>query len=102
MNIDLQTLVVISTAYLLVLFICAWSTEKGFIPQKLVQHPLVYVFSLGVYASSWAFYGSIGVAHDNGYVFLAFYFGLSGAFFLAPVLLAPILRIIQKYQARNT
>ncbi len=98
MNIDLHSLVLISTAYLLVLFICAWSTEKGLIPKKLVQHPLTYVLSLGVYASSWAFYGSIGVAHDSGYVFLAFYFGLSGAFFLAPVLLTPILRIIQRYQ----
>ena len=95
---DLQSLVLFSTAYLLVLFICAWATEKGFVPKQLVQHPLTYVLSLGVYASSWAYYGSIGVAHDNGYAFLAFYFGLSGAFLLAPVLLSPILKIIQNNQ----
>ncbi|MDB2384566.1 ATPase, partial [Endozoicomonas sp.] len=80
------------------LFVCAWATEKGFIPTSIVQHPLVYVLSLGVYASSWAYYGNIGVAYDNGYIFLAFYFGLSGAFLLAPLLLSPILTIIHKNQ----
>lgn len=95
---DLQYLVVASTIYLLILFFCAWATEKGFIPKALVQHPLIYVLSLGVYASSWAYYGSIGIAHESGYIFLAFYFGLSAAFLLAPVLLSPILKIIKTNQ----
>ncbi|MDP0561775.1 MAG: ATP-binding protein [Candidatus Endonucleobacter sp. (ex Gigantidas childressi)] len=95
---DLQSLVVYSTVYLLALFLCAWATEKGFVPKSLVQHPLIYVLSLGVYASSWAYYGSIGIAHESGYIFLAFYFGLSAAFLLAPVLLSPILKIIKSNQ----
>ena len=98
MMFSLQTLVLCSAAYLLILFTCAWATEKGFIPKSLVQHPLVYVLSLGVYASSWAYYGSIGIAYESGYAFLAFYFGLSAAFLLAPVLLSPILRIIKNNQ----
>lgn len=95
---DIQPLVIISTGYLLLLFACAWITEKGWFPRRVVQHPVTYVLSLGVYASSWAYYGSTGVAYDFGYAFLAFYFGLSGAFLLAPVLLNPILNIVKKHQ----
>ncbi|PJE80752.1 Sporulation kinase A [invertebrate metagenome] len=95
---DLVTLIIISAGYLLVLFFCAWATEHHVIPRKVVQHPFIYVLSLGIYASSWAYYGSLSVAYDYGYGFLSFYFGLSGAFLLAPVLLKPILDITQKYQ----
>lgn len=98
MNFDPELLVLISIVYLLVLFLCAWATEKEIIPAKLVCHPATYVLSLGIFASSWAYYGSVGIAFDDGYVFLAFYFGLSGAFLLAPVLLSPILRITSSYQ----
>lgn len=98
MTFDLEQLLLVSVAYLLVLFLCAWITEKGWIPKQIVQHPATYVLSLGIYASSWAYYGSLGIASEHGYVFLAFYFGLSGAFLLAPVLLSPILRITRTYQ----
>ncbi|WP_252177497.1 ATP-binding protein [Endozoicomonas sp. 4G] len=98
MSFELEQLLLISVVYLLVLFLCAWATEKGLIPDKITQHPAVYVLSLGVYASSWAYFGSLGIASEHGYVFLAFYLGLSGAFLLAPVLLHPILRITRTYQ----
>lgn len=98
MSFELEYIVLASVAYLAVLFLCAWATDRGIIPRKVVHHPATYVLSLGIYASSWAYYGSIGVAHDDGYVFLGFYFGLSGAFLLAPVLLVPILRITSTYQ----
>lgn len=98
MSFELEHIFLVSVIYLVVLFLCAWATDRGIIPKKVVRHPVTYVLSLGIYASSWAYYGSIGVAHDDGYVFLGFYFGLSGAFLLAPVLLVPILRITSTYQ----
>lgn len=98
MSFELEHIVLASVAYLAVLFLCAWATDRGIIPRTVVHHPATYVLSLGIYASSWAYYGSIGVAHDDGYVFLGFYFGLSGAFLLAPVLLVPLLRITSTYQ----
>ena len=91
-------LLLISAAYLFSLFGLAWLTERGWIPRRLVRHPLTYVLSLGVYASAWAFYGAVGLAHQYGYGFLAIYLGLSGAFLLAPVLLQPILRLTQTYR----
>ncbi|EQM69423.1 ATPase [Aquipseudomonas alcaligenes OT 69] len=59
---------------------------------------MTYTLSLGVYASAWAFYGTVGLAYQYGYGFLASYLGISGAFLLAPVLLYPILRITRTYQ----
>ena len=98
MSFELEHILLVSIAYLTILFLCSWATEHGIISKKIVHHPATYVLSLGIYASSWAYYGSIGVAYNDGYVFLGFYFGLSGAFLLAPVFLAPILRITSTYQ----
>lgn len=98
MSFDLPHLLLITSLYLLILFLCAWACENNKIPKNILQHPAVYIFSLGIFASSWAYYGSIGIANDDGYVFLAFYFGLCGAFLLAPVLLKPLLRITTNYQ----
>jgi Na+/proline symporter/signal transduction histidine kinase len=97
-NFSLSLLLLISSGYLLLLFCIAWLSERGVVPRRLVHHPLVYTLSLGVYASVWAFYGTVGMAYESGYGFLAYYLGISGAFLLAPVLLQPILRITRTYQ----
>ncbi|MBL7252349.1 sensor histidine kinase [Alloalcanivorax sp. C16-2] len=98
MTYSVSELILIAGGYLLFLFLVAWVTEKGHIPARLVRHPAVFVFSLGVYASAWAIYGSVGYAHDYGYNFLAYFLGISGVFLLAPILLAPILRLTTTYQ----
>src|SRR3989338_198750 len=95
---SLSQLILISAAYLLILFGVAWISEHGLIPRWIIRHPLTYTLSLGVYASAWAFYGTVGLAYQYGYGFLASYLGVSGAFLLAPVLLYPILRITRTYQ----
>lgn len=95
---SLSQLVLISAGYLLIFFGVAWMTERGWVPRRLVRHPLIYTLSLGVYASAWAFYGTVGLAYDYGYGFLSYYLGLCGAFLLAPVLLYPILRLTRAYQ----
>ncbi|WP_280282049.1 sensor histidine kinase [Pseudomonas sp. BN415] len=98
MSFSLTQLILISAAYLLALFGVAWLSDRGFVPRWIVRHPLTYTLSLGVYASAWAFYGTVGLAYQYGYGFLASYLGVSGAFLLAPVLLYPILRITRTYQ----
>jgi PAS domain S-box-containing protein len=95
---SLSQLILISAGYLLILFGVAWITERGWIPHRIIRHPLTYTLSLGVYASAWAFYGTVGLAYQYGYGFLAIYLGISAAFLLAPVLLYPILRITRTYQ----
>ncbi len=98
MSLELSYLASFSVAYLLLLFGAAWLTDKGWIPRSVTSHPLVYIFSLGVYTSAWAFYGAVGMAHKYGFVFLAYYLGICGTFLLAPVLLSPLLRITRDYQ----
>ncbi|MBD1553742.1 sensor histidine kinase [Pseudomonas typographi] len=98
MSFSLTQMVLVTAGYLLVLFGVAWVSERGLLPRGLTRHPLTYTLSLGVYASAWAFYGTVGLAYEYGYGFLACYLGVSGAFLLAPVLLYPILRITRTYQ----
>lgn len=95
---SISQLILISTTYLLTLFGIAWATEHGWVPRWIVRHPVVYILSLGVYASAWAFFGAVGLAYQYGYGFLAIYLGLSGAFLLAPVLLYPILQLTRTHQ----
>ncbi|WP_318653618.1 ATP-binding protein [Thalassolituus marinus] len=98
MSFSLGQLGLIVLGYLFTLFFTAYAVERGWVPRRWVRHPLVYVFSLGVYASAWAFYGSVGMASHYGYGFLAYYLGISGAFIMSPILLRPLLHITRIYQ----
>ena len=98
MSLEIGWLFGVALAYLALLFLIAWSAERGLLPRALVRHPLVYALSLGVYATSWTYYGSVGLADRSGYAFLAIYLGLTGAFLLGPWLLRPIQRLCTDYQ----
>src|ERR1043166_1826686 len=95
---ELWMVYLVGVAYLLVLFLIAYAAEQGWIPPSFARHPLTYVLSLGVYATSWTYYGSVGYAQAQGYNFLAIYLGVTLAFALTPLLLMPILRLTREYQ----
>lgn len=98
MSTDPVVLIGAGLAYLVVLFLVAHATDRGLIPASWVSHPFTYTLSLGVYATSWSYYGSVGFAAGNGYQFLTIYLGVTLAFVLGPVLLKPILRLTHEYQ----
>ncbi len=98
MGIDLALLFAIAVAYLAFLFIVAWCAERGWLPERITRSPVVYSLSLGVYATSWTYYGSVGLADRSGYAFLTIYLGLTGAFILGPYLLKPLLKLCRDYQ----
>lgn len=98
MTFSIELLFSITFGYLLLLFLMAYLVERDIIPKKISHHPLVYVLSLGVYCSAWAFYGTSGMALEYGYGYLAYYLGISAAFVLYPVLLRPFFRITKKYE----
>ena len=54
--------------------------------------PYVYALALGVYCTSWTFFGSVGSASEKGFDFIAVYFGPIIAFTLA----LPVLRRIRR------
>lgn len=95
---DLWQLFLAGVGYLGLLFLVAYAAEREWVPRRLIHHPLTYALSLGVYATSWSFYGSVGFAQTSGYNFLTIYLGVTLAFVLAPVLLQPILRLTREYQ----
>ena len=98
MSFSLTQIFLIGISYLSFFFLIAYFTEEGYIPAKFVRHPLVYVLSLGVFASAWAIYGAVGFASRFGFNFIAYYLGISAAFMLGPILLAPILKLVKNYQ----
>ncbi len=98
MNFDLSTIIALGSGYLALLFGIAYVTERGWIPARIVRHPIVYVLSLGVFASVWAYYTAVGNAQRDGYGYLASFIGISLAFLLSPLLLRPLLELTRTYQ----
>jgi Na+/proline symporter/signal transduction histidine kinase/CheY-like chemotaxis protein len=66
-------------SYILLLFgLARFGDKKYFIDGSWVRHPIVYALALGVYCTSWTFYGLVGTASVKGWNFF-------------PILLGPIL-----------
>ena len=101
MNYELTTLFGLGSGYLVLLFAIAFITDRGWIPQRVVRHPVVYILSLGVFASVWAYYASVGNALRDGYGYLAHSIGISLAFLFSPLLLKPVLELTRTYQLNS-
>lgn len=67
-------LFVLVIIYLGLLFFIAHFAEKRK-SNFLVNNPYVYALSLAVYCSAWTYYGSIGVAANQGLEYMAIYIG---------------------------
>jgi Na+/proline symporter len=98
MNLGLPFLAAAGIGYLLLLFLLATAVDRGMLPARLVRHPLVPALALGVYASSWSFYGSVGFARRQGFLFLTIYLGVTLACLVIPVVWMPILRLAREHQ----
>lgn len=97
-SISVGSVLLLGSGYLALLFLVALAVERGWVPTRITRHPVVYTLALGIYASAWAVYGSIELASEAGYGYLAYYLGAAGAFLLAPVLLLPIQRLTHTHQ----
>ncbi|MDQ7729171.1 ATP-binding protein [Halomonas sp. SpR8] len=97
-HVEIVGVLLLGLGYLALLFGCGFAVERGWVPVRITRHPIVYTLALGVYASAWAIYGSVDMAANAGFGYLAYYLGAAGAFLLAPVLLVPIQRITRTYQ----
>ena len=98
MQFELWQLFLVGVLYLGLLFVIATATDRGWIPESVANHPMVYTLSIGVYATSWSFYGSVGFAETQGFNFLTIYLGATIAFLASPILLRPILKITETYR----
>lgn len=78
--------IAVSFGYIFLLFLVAFIAQKKSEKRNIINHPLIYALSLGVYCTAWTFYGSVGRATNDGISFLAVYIG--------PTLLAPLWWIV--------
>ena len=60
MSHELAPLFAAGFVYLLALFLIAYATDRNYLPSHWAAHPLTYTLSIGVYATSWTYYGSVG------------------------------------------
>jgi Na+/proline symporter/signal transduction histidine kinase len=66
-------------AYITLLFgLAKLGDRQHFVENSWSRHPVVYALALGVYCTSWTFYGLVGTASEQGWNFL-------------PILLGPML-----------
>src|SRR5512140_3518719 len=69
-------IVLVSFAYLGVLFAIAWMCDKrAEAGRSIIANPYIYALSLAVYCTTWTFYGSVGRAASSGIGFLPVYLG---------------------------
>jgi Na+/proline symporter len=87
-------IVLVSFAYLGVLFAIAYYGDKRADEgRSIIANPLIYALSLGVYATAWTFYGSVGRASSDGVGFLPIYLGPTLIIILWWMILRKIIRI---------
>ena len=87
-------IVLASFLYLGFLFATAWYADHGAdTGRSLISNPVVYALSLGVYCTTWTFYGSVGRAAASGIGFLPIYLGPTLLFALAGFILHKMIRV---------
>ena len=88
----------ISFLYTALIFVIAWYAhyrkETG---RSIISNPVIYSLSLGVYCTSWTFFGSVGRASTTGIDFLLIYLGPSLTAFSWLFLLRRIVRISKEH-----
>ncbi|ADC71364.1 multi-sensor signal transduction histidine kinase [Thioalkalivibrio sp. K90mix] len=98
MTLSLGLIYAVGVAYLALLFGIAFLADR--VPRigRIAANSWVFSLSLGVYATSWTFYGNLGFLADHGYLYLTIYLGVTLAFAATPWLLRPILRLTREQQ----
>jgi len=87
-------IVLASFLYLGILFAIAWYADRrADAGRSLIANPVVYALSLGVYCTTWTFYGSVGRAAASGIGFLPIYLGPTLLFALAGFILHKMIRV---------
>ena len=74
----LQSFVIVpvALAYIGILFaIARYGDKRADQGRSIIANPYIYALSLGVYATAWTFYGSVGRAAGDGVGFLPIYIG---------------------------
>jgi Na+/proline symporter/signal transduction histidine kinase len=93
-----ELIVGVTLAYLGMLLVAAHVGDTVPRATRLARHPFVVAISLGVYATSWSYFGSVGMAAREGYRFLTIYLGVTLACAAAPIIWVPVARVLRERQ----
>lgn len=92
------TLLALTVGYLGALVAVARAGDRWAPARALSRRPLVAALALGVYATSWSYFGSVGFAAREGWRYLAIYVGVTASCALVPTLWAPLHRLVRERQ----
>lgn len=68
--------IIVALVYLVIMFsVASWGDTHGVRIFKGQRRSLLYALGLGVYCTSWTFYGSVGLASRTGFDFIPVYLG---------------------------
>ena len=93
-------LTLLSIGYLGLLFAVAFYGEsRSIYPGWARLRPYIYSLALGVYCTTWTFFGAVGTAVRDGWAYLPIYLGPALVFLLATPFLQ---RLVAVARSRNT
>jgi PAS domain S-box-containing protein len=96
---SIVVIIIVFCLYMGLMFAIALKTESGnHRLSQWSQHPVIHACALGIYCTTWTFYGSVGNAATSGLTFLTFYLGPTMVIFLWPLILRKMVRIKHKYR----
>jgi PAS domain S-box-containing protein len=88
----------LAIAYLGLLFAVAFYGErKSIYPSRARLRPYIYALSLGVYCTSWTFFGAVGTAVRDGWSYLPIYLGPAIVFLFATPFLARLVAVARAH-----
>ncbi|QDZ00684.1 response regulator [Nitratireductor mangrovi] len=86
--------VIIAIAYVTLLFaIASIGDRRAARSDPGRSRPIIYALSLAIYCTSWTFFGSVGLASERGFEFIAIYIGPTLVFLFGFPLLRRIIRL---------
>ncbi len=90
-------LIIAGLVYVGLLFaVATWGDRSAHKPRPGTPRPFIYALSLGVYCTSWTYFGSVGLASKSGFDFLPIYLGPILVFTLGWKLLQSIAELAKR------
>lgn len=87
-------IVIVAVAYVSLLFaVASLGDRRASLRGPGHSRPYIYAFSLAIYCTSWTFFGSVGLASERGFEFIAIYIGPILVFLFGFPLLKRIIRL---------
>src|SRR5512140_218981 len=88
----------LAIAYLLMLFAVAFVGERQSIyPGRTRLRPYIYSLALGVYCTTWTFFGAVGTAVRDGWTYLPIYLGPALVFLFGTPFLERLIALVRAH-----